>query len=155
MEKRELFRSFTKRVKAEKRSITPPYLNGSLSLCVDCEAPCIGECETDILFKDTEALIAIDFTQQGCTYCEACADICDKDVLSLGGENVYIKHSVYIDETACVAHHNVMCMSCKEPCIDNAINFDGLFKPIIDPTACTSCGFCLSRCPTSAIKVLI
>ena len=45
--------------------------------------------------------------------------------------------------------------SCKDPCVDNAIDFQGLFNPTIDLTKCTSCGFCVSVCPTDAIKLEI
>jgi len=34
--------------------------------------------------------------------------------------------------------------------LDNAIEFLGLFKPSINDN-CTSCGFCISYCPTNAI----
>ena len=39
-----------------------------------------------------------------------------------------------------------MCFSCKDPCLDNAIDFKAMFMPEINDK-CTSCGFCLSRCP--------
>ena len=155
MERRELFTNFGKKLKADKKSIPPPYLQGSLDTCKECPAPCIGVCETGILSKNSEGFIEVDFMQQGCTYCQECALACDKDVLSVQAEQESIAISVYIDESVCVSYHGVMCMSCKDPCLDNAINFEGLFKPLIDPTSCTSCGFCISRCPTSAIKVLI
>lgn len=155
MQRRELFTGLSRRLNQEKKSLKPPYLLGSLETCETCEAPCIETCETDILFKNDNNQLEVSFAKQGCTYCEACAIACEKNVLSLEAESVNIQASVYIDEDLCMAHHDVMCMSCKEPCLDDAIKFEGLFKPIINPLSCTSCGFCISRCPTHAIKMLI
>jgi ferredoxin-type protein NapF len=62
-------------------------------------------------------------------------------------------HAIFkISLEACVAHHGVICHSCKEPCIDDAILFNGMFNPVIDDEKCTACGFCISRCPTQAIS---
>jgi ferredoxin-type protein NapF len=49
----------------------------------------------------------------------------------------------------------VICFSCKEPCIDDAILFNGMFNPVIDMDKCTGCGFCLGRCPTLAIDFTV
>ena len=46
-----------------------------------------------------------------------------------------------------------MCFSCKDPCLDDAIQFLGMFRPEIDENLCTSCGFCLKVCPTDAITL--
>lgn len=46
-----------------------------------------------------------------------------------------------------------MCFSCKDPCLDDAIEFLGMFRPEIVTDKCTSCGFCLRACPTSAIEI--
>ena len=155
MQRRELFTGMGRRLKQEKKALNPPYLFDSLKLCEPCDAPCIASCETDILFKNSDNQIEVSFAQQGCTYCEACAEVCEPNVLSLQAPKPHIQASVYIDESLCLAHNQVLCMSCKEPCIDDAINFAGLFKPVIDPTSCTSCGFCIPRCPSMAIKVLL
>lgn len=154
MQRRELFTGLAQRLKNEPKSIPPPYLVGSLSVCGDCDAPCVNVCETSILSHTKEGGLEVSFAKQGCTYCKACAVACDKGVLDETAV-AQMKIDIYIDESACVAHHSVMCMSCKDPCLDNAIDFNGLFKPVINPLACTSCGFCIAVCPTEAIKVLL
>ena len=136
------------------KTLPPPYQAGSLEGCVSCDAPCIGVCETNILYKNSQNEIAVSFESQGCTYCTECATECDKEVLSLNS-TPYVKAVVYIDTQLCVAHHQTICMSCKDPCLENAINFKGLFAPTISPDTCTSCGFCFSRCPSNAIKVVV
>ncbi len=48
-----------------------------------------------------------------------------------------------------------MCFSCKDPCLDDAIEFIGMFRPEIIDDKCTSCGFCIKACPTQAIEIKI
>ena len=153
MQRRELFTGFKRRINGEKKSIKPPYLKGSLEVCIECEAPCIEVCETNILQKNKQGHLEVVFNLQGCTYCDECANICDKEVLDIGVEHPHISSTIFIDESLCVSYHGVMCMSCKDPCNDDAIQFENLFKPVINDK-CTSCGFCIAKCPTQAIKVL-
>jgi len=64
----------------------------------------------------------------------------------------HINATFRIATQGCVAHHGVICFSCKEPCIDDAILFNGMFNPVIDMDRCTGCGFCVGRCPAQAIE---
>jgi ferredoxin-type protein NapF len=45
-----------------------------------------------------------------------------------------------------------MCFSCKDPCLDDAIDFIAMFRPEINSN-CTSCGFCIKYCPVDAIEI--
>ena len=63
-------------------------------------------------------------------------------------KNIYAK--VTISKNECLCWYAVMCFSCKDPCLDNAIDFQAMFMPVINDK-CTSCGFCLSRCPATSI----
>jgi ferredoxin-type protein NapF len=65
-----------------------------------------------------------------------------------------IKASISISETTCLSWHGVMCFSCKDPCLEDAIDFKAMFMPSIDQDKCTACGFCISRCPSDAINIL-
>jgi ferredoxin-type protein NapF len=78
------------------------------------------------------------------------------DVLSLEHQDTseWLNAVFSISTQACVAHEGVICYACKEPCIDDAILFNGLFNPVIDDTKCTGCGYCMARCPTQAINFL-
>ena len=154
MDRRAFFSQLGSGKITEVKPLLPPYsLEGAMQACEKCPAPCIASCETDILFKNKKGVIEVDFKTQGCTYCNACLEVCDKDVLTIDNEP-FIQALVYIQEDACLAHNSVMCFSCKEPCLENAIIFEGLFEPKIDMQLCTSCGFCISRCPSNAIKVV-
>jgi ferredoxin-type protein NapF len=154
LNRRELFTAFLPSSKERKRSIRPPYTDGAtdFSSCRECDAPCVEVCETKILYIDEEGFPSLSFSKSGCTYCGKCADVCPKGVLSKEKE-VRVPARILIDPKTCSAWSGVLCFSCKEPCLDNAIRFEGLYKPVILNDRCTACGFCVSVCPVGAIKV--
>ena len=137
--------------------VRPPYgLNESLfqNECVACETKaCVASCDEEIIVIQNDGTPMVSFAKSGCTFCEACADACAPDVLSLEHtlSSEKLNATFRISTEGCVAHHGVICFSCKEPCIDDAILFNGMFNPVIDMELCTGCGFCLGRCPTQAI----
>ena len=161
--RRDFFKSFTKPLvknKEEESSslVRPPY--GSTeslfqSECPSCKSKaCVTSCDEKIIFIAEDGTPTLSFNKNGCTFCDECANSCEANVLSLKNtETATWLNAVFkISLEACVAHHGVICHSCKEPCIDDAILFNGMFNPIIDDDKCTACGFCISRCPTQAIS---
>ncbi len=140
--------------------VRPPYgLNESLfqNECVTCESKaCVASCDEEIILIQDDGTPMLNFVKSGCTFCEECANVCELDVLSL--DNVHTSEQLNatfrISTEGCVAHNGVICFSCKEPCIDDAILFNGMFNPVIDADKCTGCGFCLGRCPTLAIDFM-
>ena len=138
--------------------VRPPYgQNESLfqSECVACESKaCVASCDEQIIMIQEDGTPRLDFSKSGCTFCEDCASVCEPGVLSLEHTHTseHLNATFRISTEGCVAHHGVICFSCKEPCIDDAILFNGLFNPVIDMDRCTGCGFCLGRCPTQAIS---
>jgi len=163
MERRELFGSLTSALRGESSKkeesptyIRPPYCNDESLFdkqCHECDGKCASVCETEIIKIAPDKTPYLDFSKQGCTFCDECAIACEYEVLHV--ENMHnIKASVDINVAGCVAWDGVMCMSCKDPCIDRAIIFNGLFKPVVDENKCTGCGFCFSRCPTYAIDIV-
>jgi len=160
--RRDFFKSFAKPLRQTKEEtpllVRPPY-GSSESLfqseCPDCESKsCVASCDEKIIFIADDGTPALHFDQSGCTFCDACAEVCEAGVLSLENEGTatWLNAVFKISLEACVAHHGVICYSCKEPCIDDAILFNGMFNPVINDEKCTACGFCLSRCPTQAIS---
>jgi len=133
----------------------PPYgSDESLfqKVCITCESKaCVASCDEKIIVLDEVGTPRLDVSQSGCEFCDDCANACEADVLSLDNP-ARIEARVTIDMNACVAHHHVICMSCKEPCLDDAILFVGLYNPVIDDERCTACGFCVGRCPSGAIR---
>ena len=138
--------------------VRPPYgKDESLfqSECPACEnKACVASCDEKIIFIADDGTPTLTFRENGCTFCDACAEVCESNVLSLEHEESadYLNAVFRISLESCVAHHGVICYACKEPCIDDAILFNGMFNPVIDDERCTACGFCLSRCPTQAIS---
>ena len=158
MQRREVFNSLLKpfsEKKVQEKPIRPPYfkdINLFYTNCIEClEKPCIEACEESILVVLEDKTIAINFSKNGCTYCNLCAEACCNEVLNIENKK-QIEANIEIDVLTCLSWQNTMCFSCKDPCLDNAIDFLGLFRPSINKN-CTACGFCINICPTGAIKV--
>ncbi len=163
MDRRELFHSFassfrdnSKRGDERERVIRPPYYADieAFVLCVECkEKKCASTCDENIIIIMDDGTPRLDLTTPtGCTFCDECAEVCEADVLQVDKMRK-IDALIEIDILKCLSWNQTMCFSCKEPCIDNAIEFLGMFRPTINQDMCTSCGFCLYRCPTNAITI--
>lgn len=161
--RRDFFKSFAKPLKqiakdASPLVVRPPYgMDESLfqNECPACEdKACVASCEEKIIFINDDGIAQLSFAASGCTFCDECAKACEHGVLSLD-RSAYtqaIAADFLIHTQSCVAHNQVICFSCKEPCIDDAILFNGMFNPVIDMDLCTGCGFCISVCPVDAIE---
>jgi len=160
MKRRELFSSFTSAFKdnaeVKESIIRPPYYGelDSFALCIECEdKSCVSVCEEKIILIMHDGTPMLDLTTStGCTFCDECALACEADVLQVDKIR-QIDALIEIDILKCLSWHQTMCFSCKEPCMDNAIDFLGMFRPTIDTNKCTSCGFCVYKCPTNAITI--
>lgn len=161
MQRRELFSSFVSglkgnvEAKSELAPIRPPYSGDEalfMSECLNCEGKCATSCEEGIIEILDDKTPSLVFEKSGCTFCDACARACEFGVLTLENKS-NINATLDIDVVSCLSWSGVMCFSCKDPCLENAITFQGLFKPVIEESKCTACGFCLSRCPALAIQI--
>ncbi|RUM44497.1 MAG: ferredoxin-type protein NapF [Hydrogenimonas sp.] len=159
-ERRRLFASLSSAFKEEKEPesiiVRPPYHTDAslfLRLCPACsEKSCAKVCEEEIIHIREDGTPELIFNQKGCTFCDACLEACEADVLS-DATKTTIDVKVEIDVLQCIAWHQVMCHSCKDPCLEDAITFLGLFRPEIDSQRCTGCGWCIPVCPAEAIKI--
>lgn len=139
----------------QKRLPPLPYCNevSKLNNCLECStSPCILACPKRIIVKD-ERGIYLDFSSDGCVFCEDCANVCKEsglDILDLGFKQ--IKAVIKLDELTCFAWNKTMCKICLDNCLINAINFIGGFYPSI-AESCTKCGLCVAPCPTFAITI--
>jgi ferredoxin-type protein NapF len=157
MQRREFFSSLASFFSSTKQEhvIRPPYGNDAItfdSVCKACEGSCVSACEEVIIIRGDDGTPRLDFSNSGCTYCDACALACEPNALDVVFKQ-RIDASVTIDELSCLSWQKTMCFSCKDPCMHNAIDFVGMFRPTIYQEACTACGLCLNVCPTGAIKV--
>ena len=162
MQRRELFsflsssvkESFTEN-KVEEVLMRPPYFSDVNAFdieCQNCEGLCATSCQEQIIIIGDDKTPRLDFAKSGCTYCDDCALACSPDVLKVEDKKL-IEANVEINQTQCMSWEGVMCFSCKDPCLEDAIEFKAMFMPTIDQEKCTSCGFCISRCPSYAIEV--
>ncbi|WP_200763971.1 4Fe-4S dicluster domain-containing protein [Nitrosophilus alvini] len=153
-DRRAFFKAFaglSVKKKEERQHVYPPYFENidDFQNCLDCEGVCVDACEEGII-EIIEKRPVLNFTTGGCTYCDECANICPKDVLSLEYKK-NIQAKIEIGIINCMAWNKTICRSCADVCLDNAIKFTGLFNPEIDYDECTNCGFCVGVCPTQAI----
>jgi len=139
----------------EPKPIRPPYvLDWELfdQVCPNCqEKPCATFCEEAIIIMDDLGIPRLSFKEAGCTFCEACASSCPNGVLGLEGR-AQIFAKIWIDTAKCLAWNGTMCFTCKDFCDPNAIEFFGLYRPVINDN-CTACGLCNSPCPADAIAI--
>jgi len=151
-------RNFFKRgVTSLKPQIYPPYFNekSNFESCLDCDNKfCVEACPEKIIFIEDEKPI-IKFGNRGCSFCDECAIVCEKDVLKIENKKDKLNCELIINPQKCMAWNGTICFSCQDVCIDRAIDFYGMFNPVINDEKCTNCGFCVGVCPTDAIEVMI
>ncbi|WP_457749184.1 ferredoxin-type protein NapF [Sulfurimonas sp.] len=162
MERRELFGFLSSSVKEGVREkenetiiVRPPYYNdidAFATECQKCEGECASLCQEQIIVISTDKTPQLVFNNRGCTYCDECAIACPSDVLLVENKTL-INVEILINKDKCLSWQGVMCFSCKDPCLENAIDFQAMFMPEINDK-CTKCGFCIGRCPTEAIDVI-
>ncbi len=162
MERRELFSFLSSSVKEAAREnkndeviVRPPYyndINAFATECQNCEAQCASLCQEQIIIIGEDKTPYLDFSKRGCTYCDECAVACPSDVLLVENKSK-IYADIVINKDKCLSWQGVMCFSCKDPCLEDAIDFKAMFMPEINDK-CTSCGFCIGRCPAEAIDIV-
>lgn len=154
--RRDIFTALSpNRGEVVEAKIRLPYCD-DLSLfqkyCTQCtEKPCVDVCEQEIIKIDDGGVPYLSFELQGCTFCDDCIEPCPEDFLDANLPTIQGK--IELNILKCFSWNQTMCFSCKDPCIDDAISFIGLFRPTIDEEKCTNCGFCLKVCPADAITI--
>jgi len=159
MERRELFSFLSSSLKGEKKEIIirPPYYSDITAFdteCQNCDGKCATLCQEQIIIIGEDKTPRLDFSTNGCTYCDDCAIACEVDVLRVEDRKL-IDAGIRINESKCLSWQGVMCFSCKDPCLEDAIDFKAMFMPTINQDKCTACGFCISRCPSDAIDIKV
>jgi ferredoxin-type protein NapF len=140
----------------------PPWaLSESLftDKCTRCNE-CISVCEEEIIIKADGGFPEIDFNRGECTFCNACVDACEPAALLKQPENKAFYFDIKIDDT-CLAKLKTHCQSCKDVCDTRAItmpwpkdvSFGAIQTPEIHIEDCTSCGACISTCPSESISI--
>ena len=141
----------------------PPWaLSESLftDKCTRCNE-CISVCEEEIITKADGGFPELDFNRGECTFCEACLDVCEPAALFKQSENKAFYFDIKIDDS-CLAKLKTHCQSCKDVCDTRAItmpwpkdvSFGAIQTPEIHIGDCTSCGACISTCPSDSITII-
>ncbi|WP_366933652.1 ferredoxin-type protein NapF [Sulfurimonas sp.] len=157
MQRRELFSSLVSSLSTQEEQeklLRPPYFSDESLFhkeCDKCDAKCASVCEEDIIKIADDKTPHLLFSNSGCTYCDKCADACEYGVLTIQNKR-RVTATITIDKKSCLSWGHTMCFSCKDPCLENAIEFKAMFMPSINGN-CTACGFCVSKCPADAIKI--
>jgi ferredoxin-type protein NapF len=161
MQRRELFSFLSSSVKEAVREnkdeavvLRPPYysdINAFATECQNCEGECASLCQEQIIIIGEDKTPRLVFDKRGCTYCDECATACPSDVLLVENRRL-IEANIVINQKKCLSWQGVMCFSCKDPCLEDAIDFKAMFMPEINDK-CTNCGFCITRCPADAIDI--
>jgi len=147
------FGAISQLFKEESTVIRPPYavVDTTFEACKTCAALCVNVCEEKIIRTDSQGVPFLDFSANGCSDCKKCLEACIPNVLN--DPQRFVQAKAHISTMNCMSHHETICFSCKEPCLENAIVFEGMFRPIIIPDKCTGCGYCVSVCPSAAITL--
>ena len=131
----------------------------------DCQYGCLGMgecvdvCDFNALHMDPVSGLPV-VNQDNCTACNACVEVCPKDLFELRPLGVGKKHlRIYVAcmneekggvakkacDTACIG-----CNKCVKVCKDDAIVVEN-FLAYIDVNKCSNCRKCVYECPTDAI----
>lgn len=148
----------------------PPWaLSESLftDKCTRCRE-CISVCEEEIIKVGDGGFPEIDFNRGECTFCEACVDTCSQQASQANNQAALVKQTsnapfyfnIQIDDS-CLAKQKTHCQSCKDVCDVRAISmpwpetatFGSIQVPVIKLDDCTSCGACISICPSQSITI--
>lgn len=131
--------------------------------CTRCHE-CVSACEENIIIKGDGGFPEIDFNRGECTFCEACIDVCEPSALLKHVGEHDNQQAFYFDITiadSCLAKQKTHCQSCKDVCDTRAITMPwpqgvssgAIQTPKINIEDCTSCGACISICPSQSISI--
>lgn len=144
----------------------PPWaLSESLftDQCTRCNE-CITACAEEIIVKGDGGFPEVDFNRGECTFCEACLETCEPNALFKQVTEHTHQQAFYFDITiddSCLAKQKTHCQSCKDVCDPGAISMPwpkdvsagAIQTPEIAKADCTSCGACVSTCPSQSIRI--
>lgn len=113
---------------------------------------CVTACKFDsIQIKDGIAVV----NENTCTGCNACVQICPKNVIELVPASKGVRIACNSKEKGKTVKDNcsvgcIGCTICAKNCPENAIAMVNDL-PVIDFNKCTQCKVCVAKCPTKAI----
>jgi ferredoxin-type protein NapF len=133
--------------------LLPGFMLNTEKGCADCTtSACQTACQQGIVVREGSSIPHLNLSQHGCTFCGDCSTACESDCF-IETPAKRIAAEIRIDTAKCLAWNNTICRSCADSCNDRAIQFTGLWQPVINTDACTACGFCIGKCPSNTIRI--
>ena len=127
-----------------------------IDACICCDN-CIDACPQSVIEKGPGGYPQLNFSQNSCTFCGECAQVCEHDVFQVPTtieQPTLLQAEVSKD---CLTHSNILCNACGDACEADAIVFQPVVhkmpQPLINTSACTGCGECYRYCPVDAIRI--
>jgi ferredoxin-type protein NapF len=129
--------------------------------CTRCHE-CISACDEEIILIGDGGFPEIDFNRGECSFCEDCVVACEPAALMKQEGNNAFHFNITIDNS-CLAKQKTHCQSCKDVCDSRAISMPwptsitqgSIQTPEINLDDCTSCGACISTCPSQSISIKV
>ena len=149
--RRELFSKILG-AKPAPKFIDPPFFSGEFD-CAGCDASCVSACEKELLIFENERVV-FKVKKLGCDFCEECAKACQSSgrrTLNLSSPKS-INAKVSINVASCLAWNDTICYNCLDACKFKAVEFLGVFRPIINQN-CVSCGECFDVCFKNSLEM--
>ncbi|PLY12026.1 MAG: ferredoxin-type protein NapF [Sedimenticola sp.] len=138
--------------------IRPPWTIAEtrfLDQCTRCN-DCISACPKQIIKTGPGQYPIVDFTHNGCDFCQLCVQACKTGALCIDQSEDSAPWSIqasFLKE--CLSMNGVVCRSCSEVCPTRAIRFSlkpgGSAQPLLIAEQCNGCGECLAVCPVKSI----
>ncbi len=123
-------------------------------LCSRC-GDCIQACPKNIILKSDGGFPEVNFSTQGCDFCELCVDSCTSGALNRQQTPTFRFSAIINDQ--CFSMRGIVCRSCGEICESRAITFKaivgGRTTVALSADSCTGCGECIPICPADSISM--
>ena len=137
----------------------PPWHRGLQleSTCTDCTHPCTTACDPGIIHlhptdHELAGLPYLDFSANGCTFCQDCVEACPIEIEVADTEAPDIGKAE-VNHDTCIAWHEIICQSCIGVCEFEAITSTYMRNPEVNYQLCNGCGICVRYCPLDALTV--
>lgn len=139
------------------RALRPPWSLDEMLFTETCNrcGQCADKCPLNIIKMGDAGFPEMDFSLSGCDFCRQCVNVCESAAISSQVDTAFKLIASINDQ--CFAVRAVICRSCAEVCETGALKFKqvvgGISQVLLDNSACTGCGECVSICPADSISM--
>lgn len=151
------------RTASQKPALRLPWIINEQTFLEQCNqcGDCVPVCESKIITQDEFGFPFIDFSNDECTFCRKCIDVCSKPLFvtkaAIEDQKIPPWPATLTINDKCFAQNHIYCQSCQDVCDSAAIEFNftqsSIPQPSINLNNCNQCGACISTCPQQAISL--